>query len=115
MSFSEFELKRIEKELDKFLEKRRPPADIRNEVDINYRIDGQSITILEIRPNWRDPSIIHEMPLARTTYVKSKNIWKVFWQRADMDWHSYKPTPVVKSVEEFLQLVDADLHHCFFG
>ncbi len=115
MAISEFEVKRIERELGKFLEKRRPPAHIRNEVDIGYRIDGQSITIIEVRPNWRDPCIRVETPMAKSTYVKSKKIWKVFWQRADMKWQSYQPAPVVKPVEEFLQVVDEDIHHCFFG
>jgi hypothetical protein len=115
MAVSEFEIKRIERELKKFLEKRRPPADIRNEVDLNYRMEGQSIIIFETRPNWRDPNIIVEMPIAKTTYVKTKNIWKIFWQRADMKWHSYQPAPIVKSIEEFTQVVDQDLHHCFFG
>ncbi len=78
MAFGEFEIRRIERELEKFLEKRRPPADIRNEVDLNYRIEDQSITIVEIRPNWRDSSIIVEMPIAKTTYVKTNNIWKIF-------------------------------------
>lgn len=115
MAFTEFEIKRIERELGKFLEKRRPPADIRNEVDLNYRVEGQSITIFEIRPNWRDPSIIIEIPIAKTTYVKTKKNWKIFWQRADMKWHSYQPAPIVKSIEEFIQIVDQDLHRCFFG
>lgn len=115
MAFIEFDTKRIERELDKFLEKRRPPVHIRNEVDIGYRIEGQSVTIIEIRPNWSDPSITVEIPIARTTYVKTKKVWKVFWQRADMKWRSYEPTPKVKSVEIFLQIVDEDLHHCFWG
>jgi len=34
MAITEFEIKRIERELDKFLEKRRPPAHIRKDVDI---------------------------------------------------------------------------------
>ena len=115
MAFSEFELKRCERELDKFLNNRRPPGHIRNEVDIGNRLDDQSITIIEIRPNWRDPNISVEIPIAKTTYVKSKSIWKVFWQRPDMKWHSYKPAPLVKSIEEFLQVVDADANHCYFG
>ena len=89
MAISEFEIKRSERELKKFLEKRRSPVHIRNEVDIGYRNDGQSITIFEIRPNWRDLKSIFELPVAKTIYVKSKKVWKVFWQRADLKWHSY--------------------------
>ncbi len=115
MTISEFEKKRCKRELDKFLAKRRPPAYIRNEVDLSYRIEGQSITIFEIRPEWCDPKTSIEIPVAKTTYIKSKKIWKVFWQRADLKWHNYRPALIVKSVEEFLQIIDEDPHHCFFG
>jgi hypothetical protein len=115
MALSELVIKRCERELEKFLNKRRPPEHIRNEVDIGYRLNDQSITIIEIRPNWRDPKISVEIPIAKATYVKSKSVWKVFWQRSDMKWHNYQSTPLVKSLEEFLQVVDADVHHCFFG
>jgi hypothetical protein len=32
----------------------------------------------------------------------------VFWQRRGLKWHSYDPTPEVKSVEEFASLVGED-------
>jgi len=55
MALSEFETKKIEKEVSAFVEKRRPPPHIRNEVDIGYRIEGQSVEIFKIRPHWRHP------------------------------------------------------------
>ena len=57
MAFNDLEKKRIENALDKFLTKRRPPPHIRNEVDIGYRLSGQSVELLEIRPQWDDPKI----------------------------------------------------------
>ena len=76
------EKKRIENALDKFLAKRRPPPHIRKELDIGYRLSGQSIELLEIRPQWDDPSIIHQRPFAKATYVRTQDCWKVFWMRA---------------------------------
>jgi len=52
---------------------------------------------------------------AKTTYVKKTGKWKVYWQRADLKWHSYQPTPEVDNLEEFLALVDRDEHGCFKG
>lgn len=49
MSLSEIEIKRIEKELDAFLIKYRPLAHIRNEVDLSYRVTGQTVDAFEIR------------------------------------------------------------------
>ena len=78
-------------------------------------MQGQSIEILEVRPHWEDKSKILEYPVAKATYNKSKRNWKVFWQRADLKWHSYKPNPEVDSIEDFLALVQEDKHACFFG
>jgi hypothetical protein len=43
MALTELELKRCEKELQSFLERRRPPPHIRSEVDFGYRIVGHSV------------------------------------------------------------------------
>lgn len=115
MAISEFEIKRCERELGKFMVKRRPPAHIRDQLDLGYRIEDQSVVIFEIRPQWNKPENRIEQPVAKTTYVKSKKHWKVFWQRADLKWHGYDPMPVVDSIEDFLDLVNEDTHACFFG
>ena len=49
------------------LAKRRPPPRIRKEVDIGYCLSGQSVELLEIRPQGDDPSIIHRRPFAKAT------------------------------------------------
>ena len=43
MGFSEFEIKRIEKAVAKFMEKRRPAPYIRDQIDFGFRIKGQSL------------------------------------------------------------------------
>ncbi|HZE92124.1 MAG TPA: DUF3024 domain-containing protein [Rhizobacter sp.] len=115
MAFSEFEAKRCEKLVAAFVDRRRPPPHVRTQVDLGFRIAGQSVEIFELRADWRDASLMHEHPVARTTYVKSRKIWKVFWEHADAKWLLYKPAPQVRSLEEFLVLVEDDTHACFFG
>jgi len=101
--------------LENFILRKRPPEHIRDKLDISYTIEGQSIIIFEIRPQWDKPEIIHQYPVAKTTFVKAKNHWKVFWMRANLNWNSYAPKPFVKSIVEFTQLVEEDKHHCFWG
>jgi hypothetical protein len=115
MAFNDLDRKRIDKAMEGFLAKRRPPPHIRPELDIGFRIDGQSIELFEIRPQWNDPSVICEYPFAKATYVRTQKLWKVFWQRADLKWHSYEPVTTVKAIDEFLAIVDADQYACFFG
>jgi hypothetical protein len=101
--------------MDAFMAKRRPPEDIRKEVDLAYTIKGQSIEIMEVRPHWRNEAEITRIPFAKATYVASADHWKVFWMRASGKWEAYPPQPLVSSVEEFANVVDADSHYCFFG
>lgn len=115
MEFSEFEQRRIEKLVDTFLEKRRPPPDLRKQLDLGFRLEGQSLELFEIRPVWNDPSQYMESPVAKATFVQARGVWRVFWHRADLKWHGYPPCPEVPSVEEFLSLVDRDENHCFWG
>jgi hypothetical protein len=101
--------------MENFVEKRRPPEHIRSKLDISYRIEDQSVTVVEVRPKWDNPEIISDHPVAKATLVKAKNSWKVFWLRADLKWHPYKPKPIVDSLSEFVNLVDEDKHACFWG
>ncbi len=115
MAFSEFEQKQIEKAVSAFLEKKRPPPYVRKELDLGYRISGQSVELYEIRPQWDRPATIRESPFAKTTYNETKKTWKVFWRRADLKWHGYQPNLTVLSIDEFLQVVNTDEYGCFFG
>ena len=54
MALSEIELKRCQKAIEVFLEKRRPPLHIRDKLDVNCRVDGQSVEVEEIIPDWQD-------------------------------------------------------------
>ena len=115
MALNELEQKRCERAMGALLERRRPPAHIRPKLDIGVRVSGQSVEVFEVRPRWDQPQEKMEMPIAKATYVKAKEIWKVFWMRQDLKWHRYGPAPEVASLEEFAQLVHEDKHACFFG
>jgi Protein of unknown function (DUF3024) len=116
MALTEIELARARRAMDAFMQQRRPPPHIRPQLDLGFRVTGQSVEIFEIRPVWRGPpDEKHELPVAKATYVRARGIWRVFWQRRDLKWHSFEPKPEVKSVEEFAALVSEDAHACFFG
>lgn len=115
MALTEIEIKRIEKTVDAYVQKRRPPPHIRPELDIGYRVKGQSVEVYEIRPVWRNESESMEHPVAKATFIKTRRVWKVFWMRADLKWHSYQPAPTVGTVEQFFALIEADTYACFWG
>ena len=116
MAFSEFEKKRLEKVVGAFIDQHRPAPHIRPELVLAFRIAAQSVEIFEVRPRSRGaPGETREDPAAKATYVKTQKIWKIYWQRADLKWHSYPDAPELPSIERFLAVVAEDKHACFFG
>ena len=115
MPLTELETARIEAAMSGFMTKRRPPPEIRDRLDLGYRIDGQSVVIYSIRPFWKDSSKMIEAPAAKATDVRKTNRWKIFWHRADLKWHAYPPHPEALFFDEFLAVVDEDENCCFWG
>lgn len=115
MPFTEFENATVRTAMDAFIECRRPEPSIRAELDLAYRIEGLSVVIHEIRPSYQDPKVMSEPMVAKATYVRTKNHWKVLWQRADLKWHGYQPQSTVKHIDTFIKLVDEDAYACFWG
>ena len=109
------ERKRIEKTVAAFVAKRRPPVHLRDQVDLGFRFDGRSVEIFEIRPRWDDPTERVEEAVGKARYLKTRDMWLVYWQRADLKWHKYEPVPEVSTIDAFLRLVDEDEYACFFG
>ena len=101
--------------LENFLHKKRPPLGMKSHLDLTYKIDNQSVIIFETRPVWNNPQETLNSNVAKATYIKAKDQWDVYWMRSDLKWHRYQPTPHVKTVKEFVALVDKDEHCCFWG
>ena len=115
MALTDLERRRCERDLGKFMERRRPPPHVRPQLDIGCRISGQSVEIFEIRPAWQHRKETMEHPVAKATFVRSKNRWRIFWMRRDLKWHGYEPNLEVQSLKAFLNVVDRDEYCCFFG
>jgi len=115
MAFSKSTKNRIEKVMDEYLKRSRPPLHIRDQLDIGYRIENQSVEIFEIRPAFNKPGEIVEIPVSKATYVKRSGIWKIYWMKSDLKWHRYEPTPDVDDLESFLSIIEEDQFGCFFG
>lgn len=115
MAFSELETKHVQRAAEEFMARRRPPPEIRPELDFGYRISGQSLELFELGPVRDDPSATIETAIAKASYVKKTGTWKAYWQRADMKWHRYDPVPEVATVDDFLAVVEGDRYACFFG
>ena len=103
-------------ELENFVGRIRPDTEeMRKQLDFGYSIENQSVLLVTISPDWNNKEATRHYPFAKATFVKSQKIWNVFWLRGNLKWHTYDPQPTVKSLKEFLKIVEADEYHCFFG
>lgn len=101
--------------LAQYLEKIRPPENIRSKLDIGYAYDGAAIEFFEIRPNWLDPSRIMHHSFAKIRFVKSKNLWLLYWKRASGKWEAYQPFPKSVDLQTLLDCIEKDEYRCFYG
>lgn len=115
MGFNILETAAIIELLENFIGRRRPPVELRTKLDLNYKIDNQSIIIFEKRVVWNNPEKYIESPIAKTTFIRNKGHWKIFWLRANLKWYIYEPMPTVKKLEKFIETVDQDKCGCFWG
>ena len=114
MAFNEIELKRIAKLVGTMC-RERIPVRIKNELELIYQIRGHNVTIFERRPDWDDPRETMVIPVARLKYVRTKNEWRLYWQRRDLKWHAYDLLSSSPDLKELVAEIDKDPYCCFFG
>ena len=114
MAISEFEIFKIEKLAAQFCDQRNthfPP----DQLIICYRVEDQDLYIYEVRPHWKNPAVKTELMTAKIKYIKSKSIWKLYWQRQNMKWVPYEPMESSKELSRLLEEIDKDPYGCFWG
>ena len=99
--------------LQNFMEENRPPEDIRPKLDLGFSYEKRCIELYEIRPDWRDNSIIRHHPFARIRFVQTQKRWFLFWHRASGKWQTYDPFPSSANLGDLLEVIDEDGYGCF--
>lgn len=104
-----------EREIKSFMARRRPPEEIRDKLDLGYSFENNVLEIYEIRPLWDGTGRKIRSQVAKTRYIKSRGVWKIYWRRASGKWELYEPRQEVQELSEFLRIVDEDEYACFWG
>jgi hypothetical protein len=110
-----FNTEEIKEILERYIESVRPNPSIRHEVDLTYELDGRNVYLVEIRPAWNNPDIILRSQFAKASYIIKHDHWKVYWSNSHGKWLLYEIAPKVKSLRQFLKLVEEDDCNVFFG
>jgi len=114
MAFSEVEIYRINNFVGTLC-KLKAPESIRDQLRYEYTIENQDVIIYEIRPRWNKPDEQTRLPCAKLKFVRSQNVWKLYWHRADMKWHAYDPCKSSRDLAKLIAEIDTDPYGCFFG
>ena len=115
MALNEFERNYVNLEVGEFIERKRPPVELREQVDISYEIDDQSVIIFEIREVFNKPDLKTKSLIAKATLVKKTKTWKIYWFRSNGKWHLYEAKPQVTKLRDFVKELEEDSHYCFWG
>lgn len=100
---------------DLFWTHRRPALHLRDKLREGQRFTGHAIELFFVRPAYNRPGEQIEESVAKVQYVRTVNVWRLFWKRADGKWHRYTPCPETDSLAAALRTIDEDASSCFFG
>ncbi|MFO7604910.1 MAG: DUF3024 domain-containing protein [Desulfurivibrionaceae bacterium] len=114
MAFKDLEIKRIDKLIGERFRNRVPP-EIHNKLRNEVRIENHDVIISEVRPRWDKPDEWLSLDFAKLKYIRSKNIWKLYWKRASGKWKLYEPKGEAKDLKILADVIDQDKFGCFFG
>jgi hypothetical protein len=103
--------------VESYVKTKRPPKEIRHQLDLGFKFERNTFEIFEIRPEWNSPdqNDYQKSSFVKFRYVKSRRIWKLYWMRASGKWELYEPFPQSNSLDKIIDCIDADVYGCFYG
>ena len=96
----------------------RVPAEYHDEMRVECKRRGNSITILERRPPWK-PELVgtdwSSLKVAQLRYEPTTAHWSLFYRDRNERWWPYDGIGSTTSVDPLLAEVDADTSGIFWG
>jgi hypothetical protein len=113
MPIPELELARVKGALDKFCD--RIPMHVRADLTNLYRFKGNSVILIERRPDFRDRTRHTEHEVAKFVYSQRLGAWSLRWRDRNGRWHAYDGFQDVPHFRDVLAEVSSDPTGIFFG
>ena len=114
MALSEFTIRLIEAKLTEFCD-RRIPIDIREEVDLIFKIARDKVTLIETRPYFREPTRWMENPVAQFRFDDKTKKWTLYCLDKNSRWHHYDLIEPSADFDDMLKALDNDAAGIFWG
>jgi hypothetical protein len=108
----ELDLARIKRYCDT-----RVPVEHRDQIRIEHRVRGATVTIVECRPPWREDfgPEWSENPQARMKYDAAQGAWTLYWFDRNSRAHVYDLIPPHQPIEAILDGIERDPTCIFWG
>lgn len=113
MPIPELEQARVRGALDEFCQ--RIPMHVRPELTNLYRFKGNSVTLIERRPDFQDRDHHTELEFAKFVYSSKHATWSLQWRDRKGRWHAYDGFQSVARFGALLDEVISDPTAIFFG
>ena len=106
-------LELAERQLRTYCEQRVPP-EVRDQVRVGHRVEGDAIILVEERPVFLDPTKWITCPVARIEYDTASAEWDLWAFDRDDEAMPYSMLPT-KNLEAILAEIDEDPTSIFWG
>ncbi|MCK4414188.1 MAG: DUF3024 domain-containing protein [Candidatus Eisenbacteria sp.] len=93
----------------------RIPLHMRDQIRIGFKIRGNSVTLFEERPSFRDPSEWGTIAIAQMRYEQDARTWKLFSTDRSSKWHAYRDLSPQRRLDAVLDEIDDDPTGIFWG
>lgn len=114
MAFTPLEKEEIEHLLSECLADRKQHA-AKKGFDIGYKFNNQSIEFFETLPSSDNEQGFFNLPVAKISYVRTQDVWKIYWVRGSLKWQGYLRCSETKKFNEALFFVNEDIDQIFWG
>ena len=104
----------VETKLAEYCE-RRIPIDIRDQLNLTFKIIRDKVTLIETRPYFKDPSIWTENPVAQFRFDNETNKWTLYCMDRNSRWHLYDLIKPSMDFDDMLKALDDDRTGIFWG
>ncbi|MHB1050722.1 MAG: DUF3024 domain-containing protein [Bacteroidota bacterium] len=94
---------------------RRVPLEVRDQIRLHHEFRGDTVTLFEDRPGWKNPETWTHQPIAQFRFNSDDGQWTLYCADRNSRWHLYDLVQPTSNLEKLLKAVDEDQTGIFYG
>ena len=110
MAVNDLDLARIKKWCDA-----QWPEELWHEAKVEADVNGNTVTLVEVRPPWDGKGEHTRWPIARLRFTQTTGLWQLYWRDRNLNFHKYDELPPSSTVQRLLNHITESKNPIFFG